>query len=96
MPIFVSDKANSDFSLTLVHAAHGMSSKFQDWAGDCTNFLPDIVEMALGHKVGNEAELAYRRGSASEKRRRLVEGWARYCDTPEAAKGQVVRIGALL
>jgi integrase len=74
---------------------HGMRSAFRDWAGDCTVFARDIVEMALGHKVGNEVELAYRRGSALEKRRKLMDAWARYCATPPVeSAGNVVAIGA--
>jgi integrase len=63
---------------------HGFRSSFRDWAGDSTNFPRDIVEMALGHKVGNEVELAYRRGSALVKRRQLMEAWSRYCAKPTA------------
>jgi integrase len=74
---------------------HGMRSSFRDWGGDCTNFPRDLVEMALGHKVGDEVEQAYRRSSAIEKRRKLMEAWARYCDTASVEKGEVVvAIGA--
>src|SRR5690606_13014979 len=43
---------------------HGFRSTFRDWAGDMTQFPREIVEQALAHRVGNETELAYRRGSA--------------------------------
>ncbi len=36
--------------------------------------------MALAHAVGDKVEAAYRRGDLFEKRRQLVEAWARYCD----------------
>jgi integrase len=58
---------------------HGMRSAFRDWAGDCTSFESDVVEMALGHKVGTAVVRAYRRGSAQKKRAALMESWARYC-----------------
>lgn len=48
---------------------HGFRSTFSDWAGETTDFPRDIVEMALGHKVGNAVERAYRRGDALERRR---------------------------
>lgn len=35
--------------------------------------------MALAHLVGDKVEAAYRRGDLLEKRRRLMEEWARYC-----------------
>jgi integrase len=57
---------------------HGCRSSFRDWAGDETHFERDIAEMALAHKVGDEVEQAYRRGTALKKRRQLMEVWARY------------------
>jgi integrase len=57
---------------------HGCRSSFRDWAGDETTCERDIAEMALAHKVGDEVEQAYRRGSALKKRRQLMEAWARY------------------
>jgi hypothetical protein len=42
-----------------------------------------VAEAALAHVVGDPAEQAYRRGDALEKRRNLMEGWARFCE-PEA------------
>ena len=70
---------------------HGFRSSFRDWAGDATNFPRDLAEMALAHRVGDETELAYRRGAAVEKRRKLMEAWARFCMTPPKA-GNVVPI----
>jgi integrase len=58
---------------------HGFRSSFNDWAGDCTEFDRDTIQMQLSHKVGNTVELAYRRGKALEKRRSLVEAWSDYC-----------------
>jgi integrase len=59
---------------------HGCRSSFRDWAGDETQFERDIAEMALAHKVGDEVEQAYRRGTALKKRRLLMEAWARYVE----------------
>ncbi|MGE0522044.1 MAG: tyrosine-type recombinase/integrase [Variibacter sp.] len=58
---------------------HGFRSTFRDWCGDCTAFPREIAEMALAHAVGDEVELAYRRGTALAKRRELMNAWARYC-----------------
>ncbi|WP_188080104.1 site-specific integrase [Neorhizobium sp. P12A] len=58
---------------------HGFRSAFRDFAGDETDFPREIAEMALGHKVGNEVELAYRRGDALKKRRELMEAWSNHC-----------------
>jgi integrase len=59
---------------------HGCRSSFRDWAGDETHFERDIAEMALAHKVGDEVEQAYRRGTALKKRRQLMDAWARYVE----------------
>ena len=57
---------------------HGCRSSFRDWAGDKTGFPREVAEMALAHAVGDEVELAYRRGTALEKRRKLMEAWGAY------------------
>ena len=58
---------------------HGFRSAFRDWAGDTQLQFPrEIVEQALSHAVGSEVERAYRRGDALEKRRELMEVWARF------------------
>jgi integrase len=59
---------------------HGCRSSFRDWAGDETHFERDIAEMALAHKVGDEVEQAYRRGTALKKRRQLMDAWWRYVE----------------
>jgi len=57
---------------------HGFRSSFRDWAGDATHFPREIVEQALAHTIGDEAERAYRRGTAIERRRVLMNTWADY------------------
>jgi integrase len=59
---------------------HGMRSCFRDWCGDETDTPREIAESALAHKVGG-VEGAYRRGSALQKRRVLMEAWASHCGT---------------
>jgi hypothetical protein len=39
-----------------------------------------VIEMALAHEIPSAVEVAYRRGDLLEKRRALLEAWARYCD----------------
>ena len=67
---------------------HGFRSTFRDWAGEMTDTPREVAEAALAHTVGNSAELAYRRGDALEKRRTLMEGWARYCCQAEFCDGR--------
>jgi integrase len=58
---------------------HGFRSSFRDWAGDRTAFPRDLAEAALAHTLG-KVEAAYRRGDALEKRRAMMEQWARHCE----------------
>jgi integrase len=69
---------------------HGFRSSFRDWAGNVSNFPREITETALAHVIGDKAEQAYRRSDALEKRRKLMEAWAAYCE-PKTA-GNIVTL----
>jgi integrase len=64
------------------YTSHGFRSAFRDWVGDRTHFPREVAEAALAHRVGDATELAYRRADALDKRRELMEAWAKYCDVP--------------
>lgn len=66
---------------------HGFRSTFRDWAAEQTNFPREVAEAALAHAVGDKVEAAYRRGDLFEKRRQLMDAWARYCATPSVKAG---------
>jgi integrase len=59
---------------------HGFRSAFRDWCGDTTSFPREVCEQALGHATGDATELAYRRSDALDKRRALMDAWARHCE----------------
>jgi integrase len=61
---------------------HGFRSSFRDWCGDTTEFAREHVESCLGHQVGNGTELAYRRSTALEKRRAIMQSWCEFCHDP--------------
>ena len=69
---------------------HGFRSSFRDWCGEETSFPREIAEAALAHVAGDATERAYRRGDALEKRRKLMEAWAGYCEPK--AECNVVRL----
>ncbi len=69
---------------------HGFRSAFRDWAAETTSFPHDVCEAALAHTVGDKTVAAYFRSDLFEKRRRLMEEWARYCDRPAVAEGVVI------
>src|SRR5262249_38380763 len=58
---------------------HGLRSSFRDWVAEGTNFQRELAEKSLAHTIGDETERAYQRGDLFEKRRKLMEAWARYC-----------------
>jgi integrase len=65
---------------------HGFRSTFRDWASERTSFTREVCEMALAHAIGNKVEAAYRRGDLFEKRRKLMESWAAFCEPHTSAK----------
>jgi integrase len=67
---------------------HGLRSTFRDWAAERTSFPAEIAEGALAHQVGNAVERAYRRSDLFDRRRQMMDQWARFCEGP--AGGEVV------
>jgi integrase len=65
---------------------HGFRSTFRDWAAERTNFPREVAEHALAHSLPDKVEAAYRRGDLFEKRRQMMDAWARHCGmVPTAA-----------
>jgi integrase len=62
---------------------HGMRSCFRDWCADHGQ-PADLAEMALAHTVGSAVERSYRRSDVLERRRTLMEQWARFLFPTEA------------
>lgn len=56
---------------------HGFRSTFRDWAGETTGFPREVIEAALAHGIKDKAEAAYARSDLFEKRRKLMEAWAK-------------------
>jgi len=85
----MNNKALSDMSLIAVLkrmgrgdlTVHGYRSSFRDWAAEQTAYPSEVVEMALAHTIGNKVEAAYRRGDLFDKRRKLMDDWAKHCGT---------------
>ncbi len=70
---------------------HGFRSSFRNWAAEETDHPREVAEAALAHKVRNPIKAAYRRTDLFERRRRLMEDWARYLagKSCEAASGRL-------
>lgn len=67
---------------------HGFRSTFRDWAAEMTAYPREVAEAALAHAIGDKVEAAYRRGDLFEKRRRLMEDWARFAMGPCQAEAE--------
>jgi len=72
--------------------SHGFRSSFRDWAAERTSYSREVAEAALAHAVGDKVEAAYRRGDLFEKRRRLMNEWAKHCHQVKAAGATVVSL----
>jgi integrase len=58
---------------------HGFRSAFRDWAGDEADVPRELAEASLAHVVRDATEAAYRRRTAVEKRRLIMQSWCDYC-----------------
>lgn len=67
---------------------HGFRSSFRTWAGETTTLprgllnVRELAEMSLSHVVGDTTERAYNRGKAFDRRRKLIDAWAGFCERP--------------
>jgi len=70
--------------------AHGFRSAFRDWCGERTSFSHEVVEFALAHGIPNKTVEAYRRYRSVDKRRKLMQAWAKFVTTPMKLSEKVV------
>jgi integrase len=90
--IFPGQKGAGQSSMTLLAllqrrmkreaTCHGMRSSFRDWAGDEGDVPRDLAELSLAHAVKDATERAYRRKTAVERRRAVMQQWCDYCQPP--------------
>lgn len=71
---------------------HGFRSAFRDWAAETTGYQREVVEAALAHTIESKVEAAYRRGDLFEKRRRLMNDWAKFCGRVAPVQGAIVAL----
>ena len=57
---------------------HGFRSSFRSWSLERTDCPWAVAEAALAHRLGNPVEAVYVRGDLFERRRELMEDWARF------------------
>lgn len=61
-----------------VAVPHGFRSTFKNWAIEQTSYEWQLSEAALWHKLGSKVETSYARSDLIEKRRQMMEDWARF------------------
>jgi integrase len=64
---------------------HGFRSAFRDWAGDEGNVPRELAEASLAHVIKDATERAYRRKTAVERRRQVMQAWCDFCLPPRLA-----------
>jgi integrase len=93
--VFPSDMSKgaalSDMTLTALmrrmgyaETVHGFRSTFRTWADERTGHAYEVKEAALAHAVGDATVRAYARGDLFDRRRQLMDDWARYVTTHAA------------
>jgi integrase len=70
---------------------HGFRSSFRSWCAD-QGVAFELAESALAHTPGNAVVQAYQRSSMLERRRPVMQAWARHLEGE--AKGKVVAFPA--
>ncbi len=70
---------------------HGMRSSFRDWCSESAHAEREVAEAALSHATGNEVERAYARSDLFERRRALMDAWARFASRETGIVSELVR-----
>ena len=68
---------------------HGLRSTFRIWASERTSAPHAVAEAALAHHVGSAVERSYARSDLFEKRRGLMDTWARFAT---GGRAKVIRL----
>ena len=63
---------------------HGFRSSFRDWAAEKTNVPRAVCEAALAHTLRDKTEAAYNRTDLFDRRRELMDTWAKFATTKPA------------
>jgi integrase len=76
--------------LTVEAVPHGFRSTFRDWAAEQTAYPDEIRKAASGHTVGDAVKEAYQRTDLLDKRRNLMNEWAKFLAQPSSTKSSKV------
>jgi integrase len=71
---------------------HGFRSTFRDWTAETTGYPREVAEAALAHTLRDKTEAAYRRGDLFDKRRKLMDDWAAFCERLAELDATIIQI----
>jgi integrase len=77
--------------ITAEAVPHGFRATFRTWCAEKTAYPDEIRKAASGHTVGDAVQKAYQRTDLLEKRRELMNDWARFVSTRPVKR--VVKLG---
>lgn len=70
---------------------HGFRSSFRDWAAAKTNVPRAVCEAALAHTLRDKTEAAYHRTDLFDRRRELMNTWAKFATAMKRMRGDLSR-----
>jgi integrase len=65
---------------------HGFRSAFRDWCGDEADIPRELAEASLAHVIKDATERAYRRKTAVERRRKVMQAWCDFISPPASTE----------
>ncbi len=71
---------------------HGFRATFSTWCADSTAYPVEVREMALAHSIGDDTIAAYQRSDLFEKRRALMQDWAKFVNSKPPEGTNVVSL----
>ena len=70
---------------------HGFRATLMDWGSELTAHSHETLEFTLAHSIPDKTRSAYRRYRSLEKRRALLNDWARYLSGESGANVVALR-----
>lgn len=79
-------RARKEFTTKAV--PHGFRSTFRVWCLEQTTYSSELAELSLMHEVGDSVYKAYQRSDGLERRRAIMQDWAKFIERPYVALTQ--------
>lgn len=77
--------------LSVAGRPHGFRTSFRSWVQDTDAGAYDVAETSLGHTIGGRVERSYARSDLLDRRRVLMDRWARHVTGAEAQVAQLLQ-----